>query len=255
MAWKPNRYFRIAADYKTGAFQKIMKTQRGFTITEILTAMTVGIIVVGAIYSIVIMARKSAGAIELRSAADQDVRAALEIMSLEIQMASYNPKHKFNMWKKYNDPKEALAPEQINKGIQEATTTSITIEMDLNGNEQIAAIKGDENEVIRYEYVATESDHYITRSTNGGSAQPLLGAAFKSTTPKTVRVVNGDTPVFKYYDGKGFLIDKDLNANIPNIRRIEITLIVETDELSPDTGLRRKMTYTTCVIPRNHAVQ
>ena len=245
----------MSTHHPTGAIQINMKSAKGLTIVEILTAMMVGIIVVGAIYSMIIIGRKSAGAVELKSVADQDVRAALEIMVMEIQMASYNPTHQVSIWRNYKDPKNFFSLEQGNKGIQEATATSITVEMDLNANEVIAAGGQDENEVIRYEYINTGDNRYITRSTNGGPAQAFLGAAAKSPATQTVRVVNGDTPIFQYYDGSNRRIVADLAANLPNIRRVEITLVVETDEISPDSGQRRQMTYTTSVIPRNHAFQ
>ena len=83
--------------------------------------------------------------------------------------------------------------------------------------------------------------------------------------PRSVRVINDangngvfdaatDIPVFTYFDGAGNQIPfASLPANIPNIRRIDITLQVETDEITPDTGQRRKMIYSTSVIVRNHA--
>ncbi len=223
--------------------------QKGFTLTEILIAMAIGLIVLSAIYAVVEMGRRTAASIEVKVAAGQDARAALELMAMEIQMASYNPSHKNNVWKTFDDM-TSLASNQDNKGIQEATATSLTIEMDLNGNGSIAGTNNP-NEVIRYEYVHNDQNRYITRSTNGGSAQAFLGDAAASTTTKTVRVINGDTAVFRYYNGRDQLITNPA-ASIAQIRRVEITLLVETDDISPDTGTRRRMTYTTSVIPRNH---
>ena len=61
-------------------------------------------------------------------------------------------------------------------------------------------------------------------------------------------------PMFRYFDGLGNEIAAGtLPASIPNIRRIEITLAVETEEVTPDTGTRRRMIYSTSVILRNHA--
>jgi hypothetical protein len=63
-----------------------------------------------------------------------------------------------------------------------------------------------------------------------------------------------DLPVFTYFDGAGNQIPfASLPANIPNIRRIDITLQVETDEITPDTGQRKRMIYSTSVMARNHA--
>jgi len=45
-----------------------------------------------------------------------------------------------------------------------------------------------------------------------------------------------------------------LNAGtqIPNIRMIEITLAVQTDEIDPSTKQRRDMIYSTREVLRNH---
>jgi hypothetical protein len=42
-------------------------------------------------------------------------------------------------------------------------------------------------------------------------------------------------------------------ALIPDIRRIDITLVVDTEFVDPNTNQRRRMIYSTSVIPRNHA--
>jgi hypothetical protein len=61
--------------------------------------------------------------------------------------------------------------------------------------------------------------------------------------------------IFRYYDGSGAEIYPDANPLvIPNIRRIDITLAVETETIDPNTGRRRRMIYSTSVIPRNHPI-
>ena len=82
--------------------------------------------------------------------------------------------------------------------------------------------------------------------------------------PRNVLVVNDinesgayedgtDIPVFRYYDGAGAIIPTaSLPAAIPNIRRVEITLAVETEDADPNTKQRRHLIYSTSVIPRNH---
>jgi hypothetical protein len=64
-----------------------------------------------------------------------------------------------------------------------------------------------------------------------------------------------DIPVFRYFDSLGNQIPyANLPASIPLIRRVEITLAVETNEVDPNTMQRRRMIYSTSVIPRNHAL-
>jgi len=152
---------------------------------------------------------------------------------------------------------------QSYKGIQEATATSITVEMDIGENGTIGG--PDANEVIRYEYDAGNED--ITRSTNCGTAQPFLGAAPSSTAgTRTVRVINrsagiknGPTEdvaaIFRYFDRNGTeLFPGRAPGDIPNIRRINIALAVETEEKDPLTEQYRPMIYSTGVLVRNHAI-
>jgi hypothetical protein len=62
-------------------------------------------------------------------------------------------------------------------------------------------------------------------------------------------------PVFQYFDsvGAGLPLNPGVNSNdFPRIRRIDITLAVETDEVDPSTRGRKQMTYSTSVLVRNH---
>ncbi len=220
--------------------------RKGFSLIELLIAMTVGLIVLGAIYAAVIASQRSTVQLEKKVTSHQDVRGAIEVMALEIRMASYNPNCKSGMWL---DTSCNTSLSQSSKGIQQATPTAITVEMDINGSEVIG---DDSNEMITYNY--DSANQYLTRASRCQSPVPFLGNSLASGLPRTVRLANAaDQPVFKYYDGNGNIIANP-EANIPNIRRVEITLIVETDEIMPDTGQRRRTVYTTSVIPRNHAI-
>ena len=76
---------------------------------------------------------------------------------------------------------------------------------------------------------------------------------------KTVLVVNntagiGNTaiPVFRYYNGSGTELAAPVTTSIPDIRRVEITLVADTASSDPGSGARRRIIYSTSVIPRNH---
>jgi prepilin-type N-terminal cleavage/methylation domain-containing protein len=253
-----------------------MRDDRGFTLVELLVAMGVTMVLMAAVYMAVNSAQRHSSGIERKVAAQQDVKPALDLISMEIGMASYNPNDTSGIW--LNPSTCAVSTNQNYKGIQEATANSITVEMDItntpnssgectttNGNGSL----GDCNEIIRYEYLSGATDLRITRETircasgtrTTGSAQSFLGAASGNT--RAVRVINNtagpgntDIPVFRYYDGTGTEIDSaDLPAEIPNIRRIDITLAMETENKDPNTNQRRRLIYSTSVIPRNHAIQ
>jgi prepilin-type N-terminal cleavage/methylation domain-containing protein len=248
---------------------KDLRRAGGFTLVELIFALFIGALLVAAIYFTMIWGQKSSAGVERKVAAQQDVRAALEIMAMEIGMASYNPTYQMGPWVKGpSAPADSAndcvkAGNQSYKGIQEATATSVTVEMDIGENGTIGG--PDANEVIRYEYDA--ENEYITRSTDCGTAQPFLGAAASSTAgTRTVRVINrsagiknGPTEdmaaVFRYYDRNGTeLFPGKTPGDIPNIRRIDIALAVETEEKDPLTNQYRPMIYSTSVLVRNHAV-
>jgi hypothetical protein len=207
-----------------------------------------------AIYSMVNLSQNTSSGMERRVAAQQDEKTALELMAMEIGMASYNPNFTTGNWVSNTDCATA-STNQNYLGIQEATSTSITVEMDINESctvNNVTSCMNNQNKVIRYNYDA--SNLYITRETNCGGAQPFLGDTAASVGKRTVRVINGDTgiynpviPVFRYFDG-----NNTETSSIPNIRRIEITLAVETENPDLNNGQRKRMVYSTSVIVRNH---
>jgi prepilin-type N-terminal cleavage/methylation domain-containing protein len=247
---------------------KKTKKSKGFTLVEILFALFIGGLLMSAIYFVLISGQKSSVGIERKVAAQGDVRAALEIMGLEISMASYNPFFANALWRpspaayaasggggKYCDGSPALS-NPLYKGIQEATPNSILLEMDTVEN----GVIGDPNEVIRYVYDGTSGNECITRETSCNGDQPFLGRSSTSTAgPRNVKVINQalGIPVFRYFNAKNpaqELFPGTNPADIPNIRRIDITLAVETEEIDPATRNPRQMIYTTSVIPRNHVI-
>jgi len=226
-----------------------MKNIKGFTLIEILMALFVGLLLLGVVYISVVSGQRSSVAIERKTVAQQDARAILEIMTTEIAMASFNPTFASNFWR---DPGDCvnISANQAYKGIQAATANSITLEMDLL---ESSAVGDNPNEII--EYVYDFANERLTREVNCGGAIPFLGDV--PGNARSVRVINQTLgiPMFRYFDGLGSEIAAGtLPDSIPNIRRIEITLAVETEMVTPDTGTRRRMIYSTSVVPRNHAI-
>ena len=226
-----------------------MKNIKGFTLIEILMALFVGLLLLGVVYISVVSGQRSSVAIERKTVAHQDARAILEIMTTEIAMASFNPTFASNFWR---DPGDCvnISANQAYKGIQVATANSITLEMDIL---ESSVVGDNPNEVIGYVY--DSANERVTRDVNCGGALPFLGDV--PGNARSVRVINQTLgiPMFRYFDGLGSEIAAGaLPAGIPNIRRIEITLAVETEMVTPDTGTRRRMIYSTSVVPRNHAI-
>jgi prepilin-type N-terminal cleavage/methylation domain-containing protein len=237
---------------------------KGFSLIELIVAMATGLVIMGAIYAVTEMGQRTSVAVERKIVAQQDARAALDIMALEIGMASCNPTFASNnMW---CNPATCNTP-PVNpayRGIQEATATSITVEMDLNENSQVnctPAPNQNPNEIIRYVYQPTSNpnpndDGWISRNTSCGGALAFLGDQVGNA--KEIRVVNqaAGVPLFTYYDGAGTELVPviDLPARIPDIRRIKITLVVETEAIDRSLNKRRRTICSTNTLVRNHAI-
>ena len=214
---------------------------KGFTLIEVVFAVMVGLILLTAIYTAILTGQRSSVAIEAKTIAQQDVRAALELMAMEIRMASYNPTFAPDgMWR---DTACVASGIPGNKGIQEATRFFISIQMDIDKSGAIEAT----NEIIRYAYDSV--NQRITRQVDCGDVQSLLGDT-ATGMPKVVRVINDiNIPIFRYFNSLG-----NPTTSIPDISRIDITLAVETEGIDPSTGQRRSMIYSTSVTPRNHVI-
>jgi hypothetical protein len=219
--------------------------------------------------------QQTSAGVERKVAAQQDVRAAMQIMGLDVSMASYNPHYAPNIWHDlpgFGSMVQCTASgNQAFKGIREATPTAITLEMDIGESNLVG---DDQGEIIRYNYNHDGQNRFITRETvncdNPRAATavfPFLGDNAASTRPRTVRVINrdpdsgivnghGQPAIFRYFNaiGPGVELYPGENAeDIPNIRRIDIILGVETDEVDPATKARKRMIYSTSVLVRNHS--
>jgi type II secretory pathway pseudopilin PulG len=245
----------------------------GFTLIEVMFAILVGMLLLGAAYVAMNAGQQSSAGVERKVAAQQDVRAAMQIMGLDLSMASYNPHYAPNIWHDlpgFGAVVQCTASgDQTFKGIREATPTAITVEMDIGESNLVGDDRG---EIIRYNYNFDGQNRFITRETANcdniraaSAAFPFLGDNQASPRPRTVRVINqdlgilnglGQTAIFRYFNaiGPGGELYPGGNVNdIPNIRRIDITLAVETDEVDPATKARKRMIYSTSVLVRNHA--
>src|SRR3990170_4847219 len=63
----------------------------GFSLVELMIAMAVGLVVLGAMYSVFTVQNKTFGNQEEIVAMQQNVRAGMDMVTREIMMAGYNP--------------------------------------------------------------------------------------------------------------------------------------------------------------------
>jgi prepilin-type N-terminal cleavage/methylation domain-containing protein len=233
---------------------------KGFTLVELVVAIAVGSFIMLSIYGSVNLSQRFSSGIERKVIAQQDVRGALDLMALEVRMTSYNKSLDNTIWRNPNDC-TSLSANPTYKGIQAATANSITIEMDINDINGIDGTVNNPNEIITYNYDA--ANLLITRRTNCGPVLSFIGDTAASGR-RIVRVINdlnasnayeagADVPLFRYFDFNNVeILPANLPAAIPNIRTIEISLAVETENIDPTTNTRKKLVYSTRVIPRNH---
>jgi hypothetical protein len=201
-------------------------------------------------------------------------------MGLDLSMASYNPHYAPDIWHDlpgFGSAVQCIASgDQTFKGIREATPTAITVEMDIGESNLVGDDRG---EIIRYNYDGQKQ--FITRETANCDNPRAASAVFPflgddpdliPPRPRTVRVVNwdpasgivnglGQQAIFRYFDARNPATELYPYSNppggnvsqIPQIRRIDITLAVDTDEVDPTTKARKRMIYFTSVLVRNHA--
>lgn len=222
--------------------------KNGFTLVEAIIAMAVGALIMAAVYGYMTLVQKNSANADRKIVTQQDTRMVLDLMATEIRMASYNPKDIAHMW---SDPSPLACITNFDatcKGIKSATANSIAVAMDMDGSGRI----GDgNNEYIVYSYDVTSTlPSILTRSVNCGTAEAILGGSAPYTN---VRNAAAGVPLFRYYDSTNTLISAPVStANIPNIRRILITIVADTSEKDISTQQYKRIVYSTSVMVRNH---
>jgi type IV pilus assembly protein PilW len=224
--------------------------RNGFTLVEVLIAVVVGLIIMAAVYGTMTLAQRTSANLGRKIVTQQDTRAVLDFMAMEIRMASYNPNNRAATWSTSSLACLVLPnPPDANKGIRIATANTLAVAMDLGplGPPRVYGTIGDaDNEYIVYSY---DGANTVTRNVSCGGNQAILGGAAPDSN---VRNAIAGIPLFQYFDRN----DQPLAApvNIPAIRRILITIVAETAERDLNTNLPRRMIYSTSVIVRNHAL-
>lgn len=131
----------------------------GFSLVELLIAMAVGLIVLGAMYSVFMVQHKIFTTQEDYVELQQSVRAAMEMMTREIGMAGYNPTG------------------TAGAGIVSAAASSINFTLDITDNSGSGLPDGDtndSNENITYSLYTSDGVQKLGRkSTASGNNQPV----------------------------------------------------------------------------------
>jgi hypothetical protein len=210
--------------------------------------MAVGIVIIAAVYSAMNLALRFSANTDRKVITQQDTRAVLDLMAMEIRMASYNPTMSLTTWSGNvlgNCSASNISLTQAFKGIQVANANQIAIAMDLDNSGTIGNVA---NEYIVYSYDGAST---LNRSVSCVGAA-ILGGTAPFTNVRNAAVLPTPIPLFQYFDR-----NDQPTALIPNIRRIQITIVTDTaanDTTQSGTPRPRRMIYSTSVIVRNHAI-
>jgi len=224
--------------------------KKGFTLVELMISIAVGMIIMLAVYGAMEMAQRSSISVANKITTQQDERSVLDLMAMEIRMASYNPRNAAATWGTIPACAQMGlgAPVTALKGIQRANRNTIIAAMDLNNT---GVIGDGSNEYLMYSYDGVST---ISRNVSCGGNQAILGGTGTGTN---VRNAASGLFLFRYFDR----LDNDITAaveasqsQIANIRRILITVVADTEQNDPNSQQPRRMIYSTNVIVRNHAL-
>jgi Tfp pilus assembly protein PilW len=203
-----------------GNFCSVARPSQGSSLVEVLLALTMGTLLLGAITSTFINQRKTYAIRAQVVQMQENARAGLDFMTRDIMMTGY-------------DPTEAIAA-----GVVVANATTFQGTMDLNGNGNT----DDANENVTYLLtdVDGDGDQDLARQTDGETqlvAANVINLSFLYTLDDNTTV---PTP-----------------ANLSRIRVVHITLTARTAErdqhYTVSNGYRRQ-TLTTRVQLRNRAL-
>ena len=191
--------------------------RRGFTLIEVLLALALSSLTIGAIYSLYVSQVKSQVVRENILDMQQQARAALDLVSRELKMAGYDPR--------------GVNRDQLRGNNFYGVTvdsTHLIIKADLDGN----GIPTNSNESIVFSH---DSSTLTLRRNTGGGRQPL-GENIEAFS-------------VKYFDGEG-----NPTTQSEHVRQVELSVTTRTEKSDPhypQNGGYRNLTLHTRVTPRN----
>ena len=237
---------------------RLKKENRGFTLIELLVAMALGLVVLGAILKVFVSQNRTNAAQQEVAYAQQNVRAAMDLMARDIRGAGYNPANAdgFN-------------------GILAADETYIRIQSDLNrdgdtndpqfGEPGYAALTApdetDPNEDITYalDNLTLLRGQRIANPAAFSTASPGQWTAQEVTMVQDVTnlefgyvLYDPVTDTVTVLDPPGAALTAEQMANV---RTVIIRLGVQTENPDRDTGQFRNRNLVSRVRIRNMGFQ
>lgn len=218
----------------------MMQRKAGFSVPELLIAMLVGLVVLGAVYALFTMQNKQFSNQEQITEMQQNARMAMAIMIREISMAGYNQTSSACTVPATAIPHctgTTTASNTPCTGITYAGASSISITADLNANCSTTAGTSNPDENITYDLDTSTSVPFLGRTSNGTKQSMIDNVAALS---------------FVYYDGSG-----NVTSNLSSIRKIKIGITIRTAKPDPNytdpvyNDHYRRYHLESFVVPRN----
>lgn len=201
---------------------EVSADKRGFTLIEMMISMAIGLVILTAIAGTFTVQTRQNSAEEQVGQMQQNVRAALDLMIREIQMAKYNP--------------NATAFPAGTYGVT-YSASQLQIQADMDGNGSLDAASSGSVENIIYAYDSV--NQRITRQLgSSGTAQILAD----NVTAFTV----------SYFDADGNAVTSAGNSG--SIRKVTISIGARTskpDPSYPSNGGYRTYQISASVTPPN----
>ncbi len=200
------------------------KRNRGFTLIELMVAMTLGLFVLWVVLKIGIGQNRANAVQQQVVYAQQNVRAAMDLMARDIRGAGYDPKN------------SGLTP------IPSASASSIQVRADLDAD----GGTGGTSEDVTYGEVVDPDD--ATKRCLTRQGQPIVYNVDPGSLQFNYGFADGGT-------GIPDDTDTDDTNDLDDIRRVSIRLAVQTEKPDPDTGRVRIRQLATRVRVRNIGFQ
>ncbi len=199
---------------------------QGFTLLELIIAMSTGLIILGAMYGVLTTQDRNVSLQEQVAEMQQNARAGMRIMLPEIMMAGYNPQKTISVG--------------TQPGITTASSNALSFVADLNGNGNTSADTANPNENISYNVFDLAGVTCLGRTSNGSTQ---------------VIAQNIESWAFAFYDRDGNLLSS--SPAVTEIAKIQVSLTARIAK--PDlqyTDLThgdhyRRYTLNFNVVPRN----
>ena len=191
--------------------------RRGFTLLEVLLALALSSLTIGAIYSLYVSQVRNQVVRENILDMQQQARAALDLVSRELKMAGYDPR---------GVNRDQLSGNDF-YGVT-VDSTQLIIKADLDGN----GTPTNSNESIVFSH---DSSTLTLRRNTGGGRQPL-GENIEAFS-------------VKYFDGEG-----NHTTQSEQVRQVELSITARTEKADPryyQNGGYRHITLRSRVTPRN----